>query len=105
MENVKLTRCKLEVTCLQYIEKMISDHASTTNFSDATFSEVTVYGQAEQISVNFSKLLSVLFHRNLKSLTMSKCPTFDFRVTPSLFQKLSRQVDKDSMCQRLGSFL
>ena len=65
MESVKLTRCKLEVTCLQYVEKMIADHGSSTSFTDATFNEVSVYGPTEQISINFSKLLSVLFHRNL----------------------------------------
>ena len=84
---------------------MISDHAIKSNFISATLSEVTIHGQADQIAINFSKLLSVFFHGNLKYLTLSKCPSFDLRVNPSLFQKLSRQVDKDSMCQRLASFL
>ena len=69
MEHVKLTRCKLEVSCLQYIEKMISDHAIKSNFIRATLSEVTIHGQADQIAINFSKLLSVFFHGNLKYLT------------------------------------
>ena len=85
MIGLKLLRCKLEVTCLQYVEKMITDHAVASNFTNATLTEVSVYGQPEQIAINFSKLLSVLFHRNVKSLTLSKCPTFDFRVNPSLF--------------------
>ena len=85
MEHIKLHKCKLEVTCLQYIEKMITDYGSKTNFVSATFNEVRIFGNSDDIATNFSKLLSVLFHGNLKYLTLSKCPRIDLKVNPSFY--------------------
>ena len=72
---------------------MIQQRTSTGNFFSANFTDVSLYGSADQIGVTFGKILSLLFHRKTESLTINRSTGFDLRLNPSLFQKLSKKVD------------
>ena len=43
-QTMRLQTCKLEVTCLQYIEQMLQEKGATVDFKEAVFVEVSIYG-------------------------------------------------------------
>ena len=79
-QSMKVHRCKLEATCIQYLEKMVREKSAGTELRDAIFTNVSMYGQTEQINVNFGRLLNVLFSRKVNSLTINHCPQVDLKL-------------------------
>ena len=84
-QSLKLKKCRLDESCLLYVVKCLADFASESEFVEASFVDVQVYGQTPQIAIQFGKLLSNLFHRKARSLTINRCPQFDLKINPSLF--------------------